>query len=136
MCIKVLIYKCVGISLYDGKYVMVYSCVLCCLCDIGYISFRVYLDWLEQYDGVEWQEFINVLIINFIVFFCEQYYFIILDELMCVWCMYDWCIWCLVVFIGEEFYFIVMMVIEVLGLSGLFHLVNSDIDIKVLVIVV
>lgn len=58
--------------------------------------------------------FINVLMINLIVFFCELYYFLILLEFVKGWLVLV-LVWCLVVFIGEELYLIVIMLIEVFG---------------------
>lgn len=62
----------------------------------------------------EWEVFINVLMINLIVFFCELYYFLILLEFVKGWLVLV-LVWCLVVFIGEELYLIVIMLIEVFG---------------------
>lgn len=130
--IKALIYKRAGISLHDGKHAMVYSRVSRRLRDTGHTSFKAYLDWLEQHDGAEWQEFINALTTNLTAFFREQHHFTILDELMRARRTHDWRIWCSAASTGEEPYSIAMTATEALGSSGSFHLVNSDIDTKVL----
>ena len=80
--IKALIYKKAGISLHDGKHAMVYSRVSRRLRDTGHSSFKTYLDWLEQHDGAEWQEFINALTTNLTAFFREQHHFEVLHELL------------------------------------------------------
>ncbi len=130
--IKALIYKRAGISLHDGKHAMVYSRVSRRLRDTGHTSFKAYLDWLEQHDGAEWQEFINALTTNLTAFFREQHHFTILDELMRARRGHDWRIWCSAASTGEEPYSIAMTATEALGSGGSFHLVNSDIDTKVL----
>lgn len=130
--IKALIYKRAGISLHDGKHAMVYSRVSRRLRDTGHTSFKAYLDWLEQHDGAEWQEFINALTTNLTAFFRELHHFTILDELMRARRGHDWRIWCSAASTGEEPYSIAMTASEALGSSGSFHLVNSDIDTKVL----
>ena len=78
--IKALIYKKAGISLHDGKHAMVYSRVSRRLRDTGHGSFKSYLDWLEQHDGAEWQEFINALTTNLTAFFRESHHFDILAQ--------------------------------------------------------
>ncbi|WP_439112979.1 CheR family methyltransferase [Hydrogenophaga sp.] len=130
--IKALIYKKAGISLHDGKHAMVYSRVSRRLRDTGHESFKTYLDALEQHDGPEWQEFINALTTNLTAFFREQHHFTILDELLRSQRTQAWRIWCSAASTGEEPYSIAMTATEALGTSGSFHLVNSDIDTKVL----
>ncbi len=130
--IKALIYKKAGISLHDGKHAMVYSRVSRRLRDTGHDTFKTYLDWLEQHDGPEWQEFINALTTNLTAFFREQHHFGVLDELLRKQNTRSWRIWCSAASTGEEPYSIAMTATEALGGSGSFHLVNSDIDTKVL----
>lgn len=64
---------------------------------------------------MEIEYFINVFIINLILFFREVYYF---DVLVLFFEMYLelLIIWCVVFSSGEEFYFIVMICVEVCGL--------------------
>jgi chemotaxis protein methyltransferase CheR len=130
--IKSLIYKKAGISLHDGKHAMVYSRVSRRLRETGHESFRSYLDWLEQHDGAEWQEFINALTTNLTAFFREQHHFAVLDELLRKERTRDWRIWCSAASTGEEPYSIAMTATEALGTGASFHIVNSDIDTKVL----
>jgi chemotaxis protein methyltransferase CheR len=130
--IKALIYKKAGISLHDGKHAMVYSRVSRRLRDTGHSSFKTYLDWLEQHDGPEWQEFINALTTNLTAFFREQHHFEILQEMLAAKRTHNWRIWCSAASTGEEPYSIAMTAAEALGGSGNFSLVNSDIDTKVL----
>ena len=130
--IKSLIYKKAGISLHDGKHAMVYSRVSRRLRDTGHTSFKSYLDWLEHHDGAEWQEFINTLTTNLTAFFREQHHFTELDERFRSERQRNWRIWCSAASTGEEPYSIAMTAAETLGASGNFHLVNSDIDTKVL----
>ena len=130
--IKSLIYKKAGISLHDGKHAMVYSRISRRLRETGHTSFKTYLDALEQHDGPEWQEFINALTTNLTAFFREQHHFGVLEELLAAKRGQSWRIWCSAASTGEEPYSIAMTATEVLGASGSFHLVNSDIDTKVL----
>ena len=130
--IKSLIYKKAGISLHDGKHAMVYSRVSRRLRDTGHDSFKTYLDWLEQHDGAEWQEFINALTTNLTAFFREQHHFTILDEMLRADRNRNWRIWCSAASTGEEPYSIAMTATEALGPRGTFHIDNSDIDTKVL----
>ena len=130
--IKSLIYKKAGISLHDGKHAMVYSRVSRRLRETGHSSFKSYLDWLEQHDGAEWQEFINALTTNLTAFFREQHHFTILDELLRADRNRNWRIWCSAASTGEEPYSIAMTATEALGPKGSFHIDNSDIDTKVL----
>jgi len=130
--IKALIYKKAGISLHDGKHAMVYSRVSRRLRETGHTSFASYLDWLEQHDGDEWQEFINALTTNLTSFFREQHHFDILRDLLAAHRTQPWRIWCSAASTGEEPYSLAMTCHEVLGANGNFHIVNSDIDTKVL----
>ncbi len=130
--IKALIYKKAGISLHEGKHAMVYSRVSRRLRDTGHNSFKAYLDWLEQHDGPEWQEFINALTTNLTAFFREQHHFGVLQEMLAARRTHNWRIWCSAASTGEESYSIAMTATEALGGSGNFSLVNSDIDTKVL----
>ncbi len=130
--IRSLIYKKAGISLQEGKHAMVYSRVSRRLRDTGHNSFRSYLDWLEQHDGPEWQEFINALTTNLTAFFREQHHFEVLHQLLASKRSHHWRIWCSAASTGEEPYSIAMTAIEALGDSGNFSIVNSDIDTKVL----
>jgi chemotaxis protein methyltransferase CheR len=130
--IKALIYKKAGISLHDGKQAMVYSRVSRRLRDTGHTSFKGYLDWLEQHDGGEWQDFINALTTNLTAFFRELHHFTILDELLRGERNKNWRIWCSAASTGEEPYSIAMTAHEALGPKASFHIDNSDIDTKVL----
>lgn len=130
--IKALIYKKAGISLHEGKHAMVYSRISRRLRETGHTSFRSYLDWLEQHDGPEWQEFINALTTNLTAFFREQHHFSILHDLLATKRGQSWRIWCSAASTGEEPYSIAMTATEALGSGGQFSLVNSDIDTKVL----
>ena len=130
--IKSLIYKKAGISLHEGKHAMVYSRVSRRLRESGHTSFKSYLDGLERTDGPEWQEFINALTTNLTAFFREQHHFEVLSDLLSSQAGKSWRIWCSAASTGEEPYSIAMTAAEALGSSGSFHLVNSDIDTRVL----
>jgi len=130
--IKALIYKKAGISLHDGKHAMVYSRVSRRLRETGHGSFKSYLDWLERHDGPEWQEFVNALTTNLTAFFRESHHFDILSQHLRGKPSHNWRLWCSAASTGEEPYSIAMTCAEALGTSGSFHIVNSDIDTKVL----
>ena len=55
-----------------------------------------------------------------------------LQELLAARRSHNWKIWCSAASTGEEPYSIAMTAAETLGASGSFHIVNSDIDTKVL----
>lgn len=130
--IKALIYQKAGISLHDGKHAMVYSRVSRRLRETGHGSFKSYLDWLENHDGPEWQEFINALTTNLTAFFRESHHFDILAQHLRSKPGHAWRIWCSAASTGEEPYSIAMTCAEALGTGGNFEIVNSDIDTKVL----
>ena len=130
--IKTLIYKRAGISLHDGKHAMVYSRVSRRLRETGHGSFKSYLDWLQQNDGPEWQEFVNALTTNLTAFFRESHHFDILSQCLRSKPSHSWRLWCSAASTGEEPYSIAMTCAEALGSNGAFHIVNSDIDTKVL----
>jgi chemotaxis protein methyltransferase CheR len=100
--------------------------------ETGHDSFKTYLDALEQHDGPEWQEFINALTTNLTAFFREQHHFGILESLLAAGRTHPWKIWCAAASTGEEPYSIAMTAQEALGPSGNFHIVNTDIDTRVL----
>lgn len=76
--------------------------------------------------------FINLLIMNLMVFFCEVYYFFLFVDYVCC-CFGEYCVWSVVVLIGEELYSIVMMLVDILGIVfGCWKVFVSDIDIEVL----
>ena len=131
--VQTLIYQRAGISLHDGKHAMVYSRLSRRLRETGYASFREYLDWLEQHDGVEWQEFVNALTTNLTAFFREQHHFEILATyLRSKPAGTPWQVWCNAASTGEEPYSIVMTALETLGANAHFKLTASDIDSRVL----
>ncbi len=130
--IKALIYQKAGINLHEGKHAMVYSRVSRRLRDTGHSSFKSYLDWLEQHDGAEWQDFINALTTNLTAFFREQHHFTELDAHLRADRNRNWRIWCSAASTGEEPYSIAMTATEALGPQGQFQLDNSDIDTQVL----
>ncbi len=131
--VQTLIYQRAGISLHDGKHAMVYSRLSRRLRDTGHKSFKEYLNWLENQDGPEWQEFINALTTNLTSFFREQHHFQILAEHLKSRSSQATCkIWCCASSTGEEPYSILMTAVEVLGQNARLSLTASDIDSKVL----
>ncbi|MFN4003869.1 MAG: CheR family methyltransferase [Hylemonella sp.] len=131
--VQALIYQRAGISLHDGKHAMVYSRLSRRLRETGHQSFRDYLDWLEQHDGPEWQEFVNALTTNLTSFFREQHHFDILAQHLKSRPPHTpWRVWCSAASTGEEPYSILMTAVEALGPNANFKLWASDIDSKVL----
>lgn len=131
--VQALIYQRAGISLHDGKHAMVYSRLSRRLRETGHQSFRDYLDWLENHDGPEWQEFVNALTTNLTSFFREQHHFDILAQhLKSRPAGTAWRVWCSAASTGEEPYSILMTAVEALGPHANFKLWASDIDSKVL----
>lgn len=131
--IQSLIYQRAGINLHDGKHAMVYSRLSRRLRDTGHASFHDYLDWLQNHDGPEWQEFVNALTTNLTSFFREHHHFEILAKYLKTRSVTGgWRIWCNAASTGEEPYSIAMTVMESLQARTAFQLVASDIDSKVL----
>jgi chemotaxis protein methyltransferase CheR len=131
--IQSLIYVKAGISLHDGKHAMVYSRLSRRLRETGHNSFKEYLAWLEESEGVEWQEFVNALTTNLTSFFRERHHFELFSEhLKSSARSRQWNVWCAAASTGEEPYSIAITALEALGGANGFSLVASDIDSKVL----
>jgi chemotaxis protein methyltransferase CheR len=130
--IQTLIYEHAGISLHDGKHAMVYSRLSRRLRETGHQSFKDYLDWVQSYDGPEWQEFVNALTTNLTSFFRESHHFDLLHEYLKAKPASTWRVWCNAASTGEEPYSIVMTALDALRPAADFKLWASDIDSKVL----
>ena len=131
--VQTLIYQRAGICLHDGKHAMVYSRLSRRLRETGYKSFRDYLNWLENNNESEWQEFVNALTTNLTSFFREQHHFKILNDYLKISKPKEkWRMWCSAASTGEEPYSIIMTAIQALGTHSNFSLTSSDIDSKVL----
>lgn len=131
--VQKLIYQRAGISLHDGKHAMVYSRLSRRLRETGHHSFRDYLQWLENTDGAEWQEFVNALTTNLTSFFREAHHFEILIDYLKSGKFQQGCrIWCSAASTGEEPYSIAMTGFEAFGDGRSFSITASDIDSKVL----
>lgn len=131
--VQALIYDRAGISLHQGKQAMVYSRLARRLRENGFGSFRDYLNWLDDHDGPEWQEFINALTTNLTSFFREPHHFELLTKhLKARSSQHPWRIWCSAASTGEEPYSILVTACEALGTPNQVRLWASDIDSKVL----
>lgn len=78
--VKKLIYNRAGISLSSSKQNMVYSRLARRLRATGYLSFKEYLDSLENGNSHEWESFTNALTTNLTSFFREQHHFPMLER--------------------------------------------------------
>lgn len=130
--IRSLIHKRAGIHLHAGKQAMAYSRVARRLRETGHKSFHEYLNWLEQQDDVEWQEFVNVLTTNLTAFFREPHHFDLFAQWLAARPSAPCHVWTCAASTGEEAYSIVMTAIETLGQHSAFRLLASDIDSRVL----
>lgn len=131
--VQALIYDRAGINLHQGKQAMVYSRLARRLRENGFRSFDDYLNWLDQNEGDEWQEFVNALTTNLTSFFREAHHFEILKRLLTSRPGNSpWRAWCSAASTGEEPYSIVITALEALGGQHNFKLWASDIDSKVL----
>ncbi len=131
--IQSLIYHRAGINLHDGKHAMVYSRLSRRLRETGHTSFDEYLDWLQDHDGPEWQEFVNALTTNLTSFFREPHHFEILATYLKARPTGSVCrVWCNAASTGEEPYSLAITLTESLASRSAFELVASDIDSKVL----
>lgn len=132
--IVVMIYVDVGIFLNEIKVLFVYLCLLKYICKFGLCSFWEYCVFVVLLEGVgEWCEMFLYFMINFMCFFCENYYFeyfcdeVLLEFFVCVKFGGCVCIWLVVCLDGQEFYLIVLMIL-------LMMLNVVDYDIKIFVI--
>ena len=127
--VQSLIYQRAGISLHDGKHAMVYSRLSRRLRETGHQSFKVYLTWLENQDGPEWQEFVNALTTNLTAFFREQHHFPLLAEHAKAK-RTPFSVWCSASSTGEEPYSIAITLAETFGSMnpGQVSVVASDVD--------
>lgn len=131
--VQALIYDRAGISLHQGKQAMVYSRLARRLRVHGFRRFEDYLNWLDQHEGEEWQEFINALTTNLTSFFREAHHFDVLHRLLQSRpASSSWRAWCSAASTGEEPYSIGLTAMQALGTRHDFQLWASDIDSKVL----
>jgi chemotaxis protein methyltransferase CheR len=133
--IRQLIHQRAGISLHEGKQVMVYSRLSRRLRELRQPSFASYLQWLESTTGDlaarEWQAFVNCLTTNLTAFFREEHHFPLLAaELQRRRGRVR--IWCNAASTGEEPYSLAMTVIDTLGPKADVEIFCSDIDTNVL----
>lgn len=130
--IRKLIRERAGIHLHAGKQAMAYSRVSRRLRETGHKRFHDYLNWLEQQDEAEWQEFVNVLTTNLTAFFREPHHFVELAHWFRQHPAGPWHIWSCAASTGEEAYSIAMVAQEVLGERSSLKVLASDIDTRVL----
>lgn len=131
--VRRLIYQKAGIDLHPSKQNMVYSRLSRRLRESGHVSFRSYLDGVQNGSDREWQNFINSLTTNLTSFYREPHHFHILSErLQSMPSGATPRIWCCAASTGEEPYSIAMTLLEALGPScpGVVH--ASDVDTEVL----
>ena len=123
-----------GIALNPSKRSMVYSRLARRLRATGKRSFATYLDWLEESDGAEWQDFVNALTTNLTSFFREAHHFPVLAEhLQSLRAKPRINIWCSAASTGEEPYTIAITALEALGSQAqAARILATDIDTKVL----
>ena len=135
--IRTLIHQRAGIALSPIKRDMVYSRLARRLRALGMVSFRDYLDQLENGPAGrsgEWEEFTNALTTNLTSFFREPHHFPVLaDHLRAIGKQRPITIWCCAASTGEEPYTIAMTAVEALGGFDIpVHILGSDIDTRVL----
>ena len=123
-----------GIALNPSKKSMVYSRLARRLRATGKRSFEAYLDWLQDSDGAEWQDFVNALTTNLTSFFREAHHFPVLAEhLQKLRTKPRINIWCSAASTGEEPYTIAITALEALGNQAqAARILATDIDTKVL----
>lgn len=134
--VRKLIHQRAGISLHEGKQVMVYSRLTRRLRELRQPSFASYLQWLESSTGDvaarEWQEFVNCLTTNLTAFFREEHHFPLLAAELQRTRGRRVRIWCNAASTGEEPYSLAMTVIDTLGAEADVEIFCSDIDTNVL----
>lgn len=124
-----------GISLAPHKQNMAYSRLAKRVRALGYDSFRDYLDFLQQGESPEWEQFVNALTTNLTSFFREPHHFEILRKylLFVHERKQQITIWCSASSTGEEPYTIAMTAIDTFGTdTPPVRIVATDIDTQVL----
>lgn len=124
-----------GISLAPHKQNMVYSRLAKRVRSLGYNNFKDYLDFLQQGETPEWQEFVNSLTTNLTSFFREPHHFEILHKYL----LHvrerkpQVTIWCSASSTGEEPYTIAMTAIDAFESDHPpVRIIATDIDTQVL----
>lgn len=126
--IRDLIYRRAGIVLAEHKIEMVYGRLARRLRQLGLISFRTYVDRLEQNPGSgEWEVFTNALTTNLTSFFREAHHFPLLAEHVAN-SSGRVRVWCAAASTGEEPYSLAMTLMETLGSRAEFEVLATDID--------
>ncbi len=130
--VRVMIRRCAGIALAEGKHEMVYSRLARRLRATGHASFHAYLDTLDADSGTEeWQSFTNALTTNLTAFFREPHHFPILAAH--AQARPELSVWCSASSTGEEPYSIAMTLCDAYGsLNPPVKIVATDIDTDVL----
>lgn len=130
--VRVMIRRCAGIALADGKHEMVYSRLARRLRATGLSSFTTYLDRLEADAAVpEWQAFTNALTTNLTAFFREPHHFPLLAAH--AQGRAEMSVWCSASSTGEEPYSLAMTLCDAYGtLNPPVKIVATDIDTDVL----
>lgn len=125
-----MIFDYAGISLNDNKKPMAYSRLTKRLRQLGYATFREYLDFVEGSGSEEHVRFINALTTNLTYFFREAHHFTILSEhLLKVYDGEPLTVWSAACSTGEEPYSIAMAVIEAFGSDAPpIRIIASDLD--------
>jgi len=131
--VRKLIYQHAGISLSEAKSDMVYSRIGRRLRTVGFDSFKVYLDHLENDNNPdEWEAFTNALTTNLTSFFREEHHFPILAEHLTA-LKKPIRIWCSAASTGEEPYTIAMTACEAFGsMKPPVEIIATDIDTNVI----
>lgn len=129
-----LIHAHAGIALSEAKEPLVYSRLARRLRALGLVSFRNYLDRLEQGEGETWQAFVNALTTNLTAFFRERHHF----DRLAAWLRERGLpsqvrIWSAAASTGEEPYSIAITLMEAYGTTTPPAVVlATDIDTQVL----
>lgn len=128
--LKRMIFDFAGISLNENKKPMAYSRLAKRLRQLGFTSFREYLDFVESSGSEEHVRFINALTTNLTYFFREAHHFTILAEhLQKLHHDQPLTVWSAACSTGEEPYSIAMAAIEAFGSdSPPIRIIASDLD--------
>lgn len=132
--VKKLIYDKAGISLHDGKSVLVYGRLSRVLRQRKIPSFKEYLNWLQvqSHDSFAWQEFINSLTTNLTSFFREKHHFEYLENWLKENRHNSVNIWCCAASTGQEPYSIAMTALKANNFTNNVKILATDIDTNVL----
>lgn len=139
---QVLLENCIGVVFNEQCWMFLQVSLSVCMCELGIGDYYSY--YCQVIDGlcgvVEWVILLDCLIVQEICFFCYFLFFELFECYLgeCLCCegmLWFWVLWSVGCFSGEEFYLLVMCVVQVLcgqEWEDFFGVIGMDISFYVL----